>query len=72
MEHLIQFIKDNQLLCGLILTAIAATMPVYLPYSFKAFPQWTWTWIRDAIKTFSNLRNSASAVVEKKKDETPK
>lgn len=64
----IQFVKDNQLVFILAATAIIATMPELLPKKIKEFPQWVWTWIRNAFKTFSNLKHPVITPEEKKKD----
>lgn len=52
------FIKSNQLMIGLLSSAIIGTMPEMLP-GWRQFPQWTWTWIRDAAKTFLNFRHQS-------------
>ena len=52
------WVKSNELILGLLASAIVGTMPETLP-GFREFPQWAWTWFRDASKTFLNFRKGA-------------
>ncbi len=61
------WIKDNQIVLGLLASAVIGTMPETLP-AIREFPQWAWTWLRDSAKTFLNFRNLPQ--VEQKKTET--
>lgn len=56
LDQIMIWAKENQLLLGLIGSAIIGAMPETLPATVKAFPQWMWTWTRDAAKTFLNFR----------------
>jgi len=47
--------KENQLVLGLLFSAIVGTMPEKLP-SWCELHQWFWTWFRDAAKTFLNFK----------------
>lgn len=49
------WIHENQLIIGLIFSAIVGTMPESLP-TISQLPQWTWTWFRSSSKTFLNFR----------------
>lgn len=53
--QIFQWGKDNQLMLGLIASAVIGAMPEMLP-SLREFPQWLWTWFRDSAKTFLNFR----------------
>lgn len=56
IDQIMIWAKENQLLLGLIGSAIIGAMPETLPATVKAFPQWMWTWTRDSAKTFLNFR----------------
>ena len=53
--------KSNQLMLGLIFSAIIGTMPELLP-GWREFPQWIWSWVREASKTFLNYKKGAAVV----------
>ena len=55
------WIKSNEIILGLLLSAIVITMPEMLPH-WREFPQWMWSWVRDAMKTFMNFRHSGVPV----------
>ena len=54
-DQALTWMKENQLIIGLVLSAVIGTMPETLP-SLRQAPQWAWTWCRDAAKTFLNFR----------------
>lgn len=56
LEQIMAWAKDNQLMLGLVGSAIVGAMPEKLP-KLREFPQWVWTWFRDTAKTFLNLRH---------------
>lgn len=56
---LIKWIKANQILLSILASAVIGTMPPVLP-SFRTFPQWVWTWIHDAAKTFLNFKHTSN------------
>ena len=56
LEQIMAWAKDNQLMLGLVGSAIVGAMPEKLP-GFREFPQWLWTWIRDTSKTFLNFKH---------------
>ena len=55
LEQIMTWAKENQLMLGLIGSAAIGTMPEKLP-GFRDFPQWVWTWVHDAAKTFLNFK----------------
>lgn len=55
IETIMTWMKDNQLMLGLLASAVIGAMPELLP-SWRQFPQWLWTWIRDSSKMFLNFR----------------
>jgi hypothetical protein len=61
---LTNFITENQLMLGLLASAVTGTMPEALP-SIRAFPQWAWTWFRDTSKTFLNFRQHGQQTEQK-------
>jgi hypothetical protein len=58
LDQLYVWAKDNQLMLGLLASAVIGSMPELLP-NWRNSPQWAWTWIRDSAKTFLNFRNAA-------------
>jgi hypothetical protein len=60
-SDVLSWIKSNQLILGLLLSAIVITMPEKLPH-WREFPEWLWEWTRDASKTFMNFRHSGVPV----------
>ena len=54
-DHVMTWAKDNQIIFGLLASAIISTMPADLP-TWKQFPNWMWHWVRDAANTFLNFR----------------
>lgn len=60
---ILAWIKSNEIILGLLLSAIVITMPEALPH-WKEFPQWMWSWVRDALKTFMNFRHSGAPVTD--------
>lgn len=59
IEQIFTWAKENQLMLGLLASAIIGNMPEMLP-SFRESPQWAWTWLRDSAKTFLNFRMKAA------------
>jgi hypothetical protein len=55
LHNILAWAKDNQIILGLLSSAVVGTMPETLP-TLKYFPQWAWTWFREASKTFLNFR----------------
>jgi hypothetical protein len=55
LDQIMTWVKDNQLMVGLVASAVIGAMPELLP-TWKTFPQWMWTWFRDSAKTFLNFR----------------
>jgi hypothetical protein len=60
-SDIMAWIKSNEIVLGLLLSAIVITMPEKLP-GLREFPGWMWEWIRDALKTFMNFRHSGAPV----------
>lgn len=57
------WMKGNQIILGLLASAIVITMPEMLPH-WREFPQWMWSWFRDAMKTFMNFRHSGAPITD--------
>jgi hypothetical protein len=57
---ILTWMRENQIITGLVATAIFSAMPDRLPYNAKAIPHWLWTWFYVATKTFLNLRRGDS------------
>jgi hypothetical protein len=55
IHNVLAWCKDNQIVLGLLGSAVVGTMPEALP-TLQYFPQWAWTWFREASKTFLNFR----------------
>ena len=55
LDDILVWAKNNQLMLGLIFSAIVGTMPDVLP-KWREFPQWCWTWFHEASKTFLNFK----------------
>jgi hypothetical protein len=70
-NDILEWVKSNQLVIGLCFSAVIGTMPETLP-AFKQFPQWAWSWFRDASKTFLNFRKGLPETPQAppKKEET--
>jgi hypothetical protein len=62
------WIKSNEIILGLLLSAIVITMPEMLPH-WREFPQWMWSWLRDAMKTFMNFRHSGAPISDVQHDQ---
>jgi hypothetical protein len=62
-EQVMAWIKNNEIVLGLLLSAIVITMPEALPH-WKDSPQWMWGWVRDALKTFMNFRHSGAPITD--------
>ena len=56
MNDVVTFIKSNELMLGLLLSAIVSAMPEQLPADWKALPAWWYGWLHDTLKTFMNYR----------------
>ena len=63
LNDVLAWIKGNQIILGLLASAIIITMPEMLPH-WKEFPQWMWSWTRDAMKTFMNFRHSGAPITD--------
>jgi hypothetical protein len=63
LEQILAIIKENQLILGLLASAVIGAMPEALP-KMQEFPQWAWTWFRDSAKTFLNFRFSRNMPLE--------
>ena len=63
LTGIIAWVKANELILGLLVSAIVITMPEKLP-AFREFPEWMWEWTRDAMKTFMNFRHSGAPVTD--------
>lgn len=61
-DEFIAWAKQNELLLGLIASAVVGAMPHDLP-SWKEAPQWMWTWFHDSAKTFLNFRKGINTEV---------
>jgi hypothetical protein len=55
------FVHNNELIFGLLASAIIITMPEKLP-GWREVPEWLWEWTRDCLKTFMNFRHSGAPV----------
>lgn len=47
----------NEAIIGLFVLAFIVTMPETLPASWRQFPQWYWTWLREGLNTFVSFRS---------------
>lgn len=63
INDILAWIKNNEIILGLLASAWVITMPEKLP-AIKEFPQWMWEWTRDALKTFMNFRHSGAPVTD--------
>jgi hypothetical protein len=54
-SDIVSWAKSNELLLGLIASAVVGTMPEKLP-TVRELPQWLWSWFHEASKTFLNFR----------------
>ena len=55
LDQIMTWAKENQLMLGLLMSAVIGSMPELLP-TWRQAPQWAWTWVRDSAKTFLNFR----------------
>ena len=62
-SDIMAWMKANELMLGLLASAIVITMPEKLP-ALKDFPQWMWSWFRDGSKTFLNFRHSGAPITD--------
>lgn len=65
-----KWMKDNELILGILGSAIVGSMPETLP-TFSELPQWIWSWLHDSSKTFLNFKRGVPISEDKSKD-TPK
>lgn len=61
LDNVLTWVKANQLILGLLGSALVITMPEKLP-ALREFPEWFWEWTRDASKTFLNFRHSGTPI----------
>jgi hypothetical protein len=63
IQQIVTFVKSNQIIAGLLVSAVVITMPETLP-GWRDAPQWFWGWFRDSSKTFFNMRHSGAPVTD--------
>ena len=72
IQNVLTWAKDNQLMLGLLASAMVGTMPDTLP-TLKNLPQWLWSWFHEASKTFLNYkRGIQEPAKEPPKQDPPK